>query len=443
MALWECTRCGQKASKWLGRCPSCGAFNTFEQQLERPPKLRGSVLAPVPINKIGAAQTPRLSTGIGACDRVLGGGLVVGSLVLLSGEPGVGKSSLLLQVANRMAQQGPVLYVSAEESLAQVALRAQRLGCHEESLLLLAEANIERILETASQVRPKLLVLDSVQTMRSENAPSIPGSVTQVREVASQIANHAKNGGPPAFLVGHVTKDGSIAGPKSLEHLVDVVLEFTGSSSQAHRILRSTKNRFGPALELALFAMGEEGLREVSNPSLALLADRVRKASGSAVAVLLQGLSPLLLEIQALVSRSPLLNPRRVAQGYDSSRLALLLAVMEQRLGIRLGDRDVFVNVVGGLEVEEPAADLAVVAAVLSSFTGKPLPDEAVFFAEVGLLGELRAVGRGDARLREAQAMGFRQAFVAKNLLLEKASPLTLHTLPDLPALATALQLLN
>lgn len=443
MALWECTRCGQQASKWLGRCPGCGAFNTFEQQPGKLPKRKGSAVAPVPLNQIGTAASPRLSTGIAACDRVLGGGLVPGSLVLLAGEPGVGKSSLLLQVANRMAEAGPVLYVTAEESLAQVALRAQRLGCRQQTLLLLAEASVERVLDAASQIQPKLLVLDSVQTMRSENVPSIPGSVTQVREVACRVADHVKKGGPPAFLVGHVTKEGSVAGPKSLEHMVDVVLEFSGSSSHAHRILRSTKNRFGPALELALFAMGEEGLTEVANPSLALLADRVTQAPGSAVAVLLQGLSPLLLEIQALVSRSPLLNPRRVAQGYESSRLALLLAVMEQRLGMRLGDRDVFVNVVGGLEVEEPAADLAVVAAVLSSFTGKPLPHDAVFFAEVGLLGELRAVGRGDARLREAQAMGFHQAFVAKNLLLEKASPLTLHAISDLPTLAKALELLN
>lgn len=443
MALWECTRCGQQASKWLGRCPGCGAFNTFEQQPGKLPKRKGSAVAPVPLNQISIAASPRLSTGIAACDRVLGGGLVAGSLVLLAGEPGVGKSSLLLQVANRMAEADPVLYVTAEESLAQVALRAQRLGCRQQTLLLLAEASVERVLDAASQLQPKLLVLDSVQTMRSENVPSIPGSVTQVREVACRVADYVKKGGPPAFLVGHVTKEGSVAGPKSLEHLVDVLLEFSGSSSHAHRILRSTKNRFGPALELALFAMGEEGLTEVANPSLALLADRVTQAPGSAVAVLLQGLSPLLLEIQALVSRSPLLNPRRVAQGYDSSRLALLLAVMEQRLEMRLGDRDVFVNVVGGLEVEEPAADLAVVAAVLSSFTGKPLPYDAVFFAEVGLLGELRAVGRGDARLREAQAMGFHQAFVAKNLLLEKASPLTLHAISDLPALANVLQLLN
>ena len=443
MPVWECTHCGQKSSKWLGRCPSCGAFNTFEPQPEKPRTRSPRTPEPRPLAAVQLAEAPRLTTGLAGCDRVLGGGLVPGSLVLLAGEPGVGKSTLLLQLSDHVAREGPVLYASAEESLQQVALRAQRLGCRACRLLLLAEASVEAVLEAAKRTKPRLLVVDSVQAMRSEAVPSIPGSVTQVREVAARVAELGKGGGPPVVLVGHVTKDGTVAGPKSLEHLVDVVLEFSGSPAHAHRVLRATKNRFGPAMEMALFAMGERGLAEVANPSQALLADRIPGAPGSAVTVILEGLTPLCLELQALVSRSPLLNPRRVAQGFDPGRLALLLAVMEKRLGVRLADRDVYVNVVGGVEVEEPAADLAVVAAVLSSLADKPLPPEAVFFGEVGLLGEVRGVGRGDARLREAQALGFRQAVVAAKLVLEKPSPLALRTVADLPALATHLALLE
>ena len=443
MAAWECTRCGQQASKWLGRCPNCGAFNTFEPVPEKLRTRSQRAPEPRPLAAVQLSETPRLATGLAACDRVLGGGLVQGSVVLLAGEPGVGKSTLLLQLANHLAQEGPVLYASAEESLQQVALRAQRLGCGASGLLFLAEASVEAVLEAAAHTNPRLLVVDSVQAMRSAAVPSIPGSVTQVREVASRLAELGKRGGPPVVLVGHVTKDGTVAGPKSLEHLVDVVLEFSGSSAHAHRVLRATKNRFGPAMEMALFAMGEQGLAEVPNPSQALLADRIPGAPGSAVTVILEGLTPLCLELQALVSRSPLLNPRRVAQGFDPGRLALLLAVMEKRLGVRLADRDVYVNVVGGVEVQEPAADLAVVAAVLSSLADKPLPAEAVFFGEVGLLGEVRGVGRGDARLREAQGLGFRQAVVAAKLALEKPSTLPLVPVADLCALAAQLALLK
>lgn len=392
---------------------------------------------------IAAETFPRLSTGLPGCDRVLGGGLVTGSLVLLAGEPGVGKSTLLLQVANHVAERGKVLYASAEESQTQVALRARRLACNHEGVLLLAASTVEAVLATCEQVKPTLLVVDSVQAMRSEAVPSIPGSVTQVREVASRVAEAVKRGGPPAIMVGHVTKDGTVAGPKSLEHLVDVVLEFSGNTAHAHRLLRATKNRFGPALELALFAMGERGLEEIANPSQALLRDRVSGAPGSAVTVVLEGLSPLLVEIQALVSRSPLLNPRRVAEGFDAGRLALLLAVVEKRAGVRLGDRDVFVNVAGGLEVVEPAADLAVVAAVLSSFADAPLPQDAVFFGEVGLLGEVRAVTRTDSRLREAAALGFRRAFTASSASWEGKGEITVSGFAEIGSLAHHLRLVN
>lgn len=443
MAVWVCTSCGQQASKWLGRCPSCGAFNTFEPQREKPRQAASPPARPEPLKGLSLGELPRLATGLPGLDRVLGGGLVPGSLVLLAGEPGVGKSTLLLQLAERVAQEGPVLYATAEESLAQVGLRAQRLGCQGENLLLLAEANVEAVLAAAEKLKPRLLLLDSVQAMRCEGLPAIPGSVTQVREVAARVAEAAKTGQAPVVLVGHVTKDGTVAGPKSLEHLVDVVLEFAPATSHAHRLLRATKNRFGPALELCLFAMGEKGLHEVLNPSQALLGDRLAGAPGSAVAVVVEGSTPLLLEIQALVSRSPLLNPRRVGQGFEASRLSLLLAVMEKRLHLRLADRDVFVNVVGGLQVEEPAADLAVVAAVLSSYQDRPLPAEAVFFGEVGLLGEVRAVSRADARLREAQTLGFQKAFVGGKAILDGPSPLALVQVPHLQALAQELAMLH
>lgn len=442
MSVWECINCGQTASKWYGRCPACGAFNTFEQQPEKR-RSRSRSPEPLPLDAIAAETLPRRLTGLPGCDRVLGGGLVSGSLVLLAGEPGVGKSTLLLQIARRIAESGKVLYASAEESATQVALRARRLGCEHPNVLLLAESTVEAVVQAAEHLKPLLLVVDSVQAMRSEAVPSIPGSVTQVREVAARVAEAVKKSGPPAIIVGHVTKDGTVAGPKSLEHLVDVVLEFSGNTAHANRLLRATKNRFGPALELALFSMGEKGLEEITNPSQALLSDRVPGAPGSAVTVVLEGLSPLLVEIQALVSRSPLLNPRRVAQGFDTGRLALLLAVVEKRVGAKLADRDVFVNVAGGLEVVEPAADLAVVAAVLSSLADVPLPQDAVFFGEVGLLGEVRAVGRSDARLREAQALGFRRAFTAKSASLEANPPLQVTPFGEIAALARHLKLLH
>lgn len=406
--LFECTACGQRSSKWMGRCPACGGWNTFE---EIPHYARTPGTSPgrgaIPLNAEELADAPRWPVGIAGFDRVLGGGLVGGSAILLAGEPGVGKSTLLLQVAARLAPVGSVLYVSAEESTRQVAMRAHRLEVVRDGVLLLAEPGVESALAAAAAAKPAAIIADSVQTMYSERVPAVPGSVTQVREVASQLVEYAKRQGPPVILVGHVTKEGLVAGPKSLEHLVDVVLEFGGSATHPHRTLRATKNRFGPAMELALFAMTGRGLEEVGNPSAALLADRTAGAPGSAVAVVLEGTTPLLVEVQALVARSPYASPRRVAQGVDSGRLALLLAVLEKRLGVRLGDRDVFVNVAGGIEIDEPAADLALAAALLSSARERPLRSDLALFGEVGLLGEVRGVTRAGERVREAVALGF------------------------------------
>jgi DNA repair protein RadA/Sms len=406
----ECTACGQRSTKWLGRCPACGGWNTFEE-VPLTPRAPGdgSAAQAVPITAADTAEAIRLPTGFPAVDRVLGGGLVAGSVCLLAGEPGIGKSTLLLQVAHQVAREGTVLYASAEESVRQVALRARRLGCCHDRLLVLAEPSVEEVLAAAHRLAPALLIADSVQAMVSDRVPAVPGTVTQVREVASQLAAVAKRDGPPVVLVGHVTKEGLVAGPKSLEHLVDVVLEFTGSSGHPFRSLRATKNRFGPALEMALLSMGDAGLAEVPNPSAALLADRRPGAVGSAVAAVLEGTTPLLVEVQALVARSPLATPRRVAQGVDGGRLALLLAVLEKRARLQLADRDVFLNVVGGVSVDEPALDLAAAAAILSSARERALVEDLVMFGEVGLLGEVRAVGRTQERLREAQTLRFRR----------------------------------
>lgn len=411
------------------------------EELPRHPRPAGGGPAPrpVPLDDAATSEPTRTSTGMTGVDRVLGGGLVPGSLVLLAGEPGIGKSTLLLQIALLRARADePVLVVSAEESEAQVALRARRLGAPSSGALLLAEATVERAVRAVRDAKPSLVIVDSVQAMSSERVPSVPGSVSQVREVASQLAELAKNDGPPVVLVGHVTKDGTVAGPKSLEHLVDVVLEFAGGTTHPHRTLRAAKNRFGPAMELVLLAMTGQGLEEVANPSAALLADR-RAAPGSAVAAVVEGATPLLVEVQALVARSTLVNPRRVSQGMEGGRLALLLAVLEKHLGVRLADRDVFLNVAGGLAVEEPALDVAAAAAVLSSLKETPLPDDVVLFGELGLLGEVRAVPRAAERMREAAALGFRRCAVPVSSAAAENAGITVVPLGSVADLATLL----
>ncbi|NOZ95424.1 MAG: DNA repair protein RadA [Acidobacteria bacterium] len=414
--LFFCAECGHESRKWLGRCPGCGGWNTFRN---RPAPVKPSLgpaargARPIPVTEAARACHDRTPTGLPGVDRVLGGGLVEGALVLLAGEPGIGKSTLFLQVAGALASPGrPVVYISGEESAQQVALRARRLGLASESLLLLPETSCEAVLTHLEPLEPRLVVVDSVQTMVADGVESVAGSPSQVRQVAARFQWLAKVRGIPVVLVGHVTKDGAIAGPKLLEHLVDVVLSLEGEPGHDLRVLRAVKNRFGTVAELALFSMTGSGLEHVRNPSAWLLEDRQSGAPGSAIAVALEGTVPLLVEVQALVVPSALGTPRRVAHGLDGSRLALLLAVLERRTGLSFGDRDIFVNVVGGLSLREPGLDLAVAAAVLSSMIDRPLPSDAVVFGEIGLLGEVRGVSRAAERIREAAALGFARALL-------------------------------
>lgn len=442
--LYFCTDCGHESGKWLGRCPGCGGWNSFAQQPpQRPtkraraaPARRGAEL--IPIAAAAEVEVARQLTGVEGFDRVLGGGIVPGSLVLVAGEPGVGKSTLLLQVAASIARPtAPVVYVTGEESAQQVGLRARRIGAVDESLLLLPETAVEAVLARLDDPLPGLVVVDSVQTMVSEALDGAAGSVAQVRQVAALFQHLAKTRGVPVVLVGHVTKDGAIAGPKLLEHLVDVVLSLDGEPGHDLRLLRAAKNRFGPVAELALFSMTGGGMDGVRNPSAWLLEDRRIGAPGSVVAVALEGTVPLLVEVQALVTPSSLGTPRRVAQGFDTSRLALLLAVLERTTGARFADRDVYVNLVGGLALREPGLDLAVAAALLSSAADRPLAGMSAVFGEVGLLGEVRAVSRAAERAREAAALGFERVVAAARDagtgLALPAIPIT--TLADLLAL--------
>ncbi len=411
--VYLCSECGAESRKWVGRCPGCGAWNTMLEEVEekpsasaRPMELPGGseaeALPDVPMEDFG-----RASTGMSELDRVLGGGVVQGSLVLIGGDPGIGKSTLLLQAAENMAARGEeVLYVSGEESLRQVALRAQRLGAHSRNLKLLAETNVERVLLHVDKLNPRYIIIDSIQTMYRQGMTSSAGSVTQVRESAQAFMQLAKERGCPVFLVGHVTKSGALAGPRVLEHMVDTVLSFEGDNMHAYRILRADKNRYGSTNEIGLFEMCETGMAEVTNPSEMLLSDRAN-AAGSIVTVSVEGTRPVLVEIQALVSSTVFGTPRRMATGVDYNRMALLIAVLERRAGLRLYDQDVYVNVAGGLKLDEPAADLGVALAVASGLRGRPLPDGVAVFGEIGLTGEVRPVGRAETRLFECVKSGF------------------------------------
>jgi DNA repair protein RadA/Sms len=441
-----CSQCGHESAKWVGRCPGCGEWNSLtERPAERRPKAaRGQVRRgerPLSVSAAAAETICRVATGVDGMDRVLGGGLVPGSLVLVAGEPGIGKSTLLLQVAAAIASEGaPAVYVSGEESARQVALRAQRIDGLNPHLLLLAETSCEAVLGELADLDPGLVVVDSVQTMVVEEADGAAGSVSQVRQVAARFQQLAKTRGVPTVLVGHVTKDGSIAGPKLLEHLVDVVMSLEGEPGHDLRVLRAAKNRFGTVAELALYSMSDRGMLPVRNPSAWLLEDRRPGAAGSAVAVALEGTAPLLVEVQALVAPSFLGTPRRVALGFDGSRLSLLLAVLERRAGVSFADRDVFVNLAGGLLLKEPGLDLAVAAALLSSAGDRPLPDDLAVFGEIGLLGEVRAVSRAAARAREAAALGFRRvALPARNAAADLELPsVPISSVADLAALLAA-----
>lgn len=425
--VFVCQACGFESSKWLGRCPDCGEWNsmTEERQPEAPAKAQQASLdlgqgsRPKPYDLIDGAEADRISSGIDEFDRVLGGGIVPGSLVLIGGEPGIGKSTLLLQVAHLLGRTGgAVLYVSGEESERQIKLRGERLGIDGGGLFLLGETSLERILEEVEALKPAALVVDSVQTTYSQRFPSAPGSISQVREVATQLLFVAKGKGVTTFLIGHVTKDGNLAGPKSLEHIVDTVLYFEGEKHQHHRIVRAVKNRFGAISEMGVFEMTGTGLKPVANPSALFLSERLAGSPGSAVVATIEGSRPMLVEVQALVSPTSFGNPRRMSLGIDPNRTNLLVAVLEKRLGLGLPTEDVFVSVAGGLEVDEPAADLGVAAAIASSFRNRPLPADTVVFGEIGLGGEVRGAGQTGLRLREASQMGFKRCVLpAKNVV--------------------------
>ncbi|MBN1145705.1 MAG: DNA repair protein RadA [Anaerolineales bacterium] len=432
---YVCQQCGRKFAREMGRCPQCGAWNSMvEEIVALPPKAskggaaRGLGLRSTPqrLAEIGGDLDERLPVSIGEFARVLGGGVVPGSVVLIGGDPGIGKSTLLLQVALEMARQGVVLYASGEESQRQIKMRALRLLRQEaqeapqeaipDDLFLVTETNLAVILEHVEEVRPSLLIVDSVQTTYLPELDSSAGSVTQVRESASRLRELAKSSGVAVFLIGHVTKEGAIAGPRILEHIVDTVLYLEGDRFQSYRLLRSVKNRFGATSEVGVFEMRERGLVEVTNPSEAFLAERMVNAPGSAIAVTMEGTRPLLVEIQGLTSPTSFGNPRRTPNGVDFNRLLLTAAVLTRRVGLHLGEQDVFVNVVGGLSVSEPAADLAVAASIASSLRGLPVRAEAVLIGEIGLSGELRMVGQMPARLREAAKLGFKTAIVPRRL---------------------------
>jgi len=422
--VYVCSACGAQSPKWAGQCNDCGAWNTLQETLAVPPsKTEGrfagyageAAAAQIRmLSEVAAQQTERLPTGLDELDRVLGGGLVAGSVVLIGGDPGIGKSTLLVQALALLAEKMPALYVSGEESAEQISLRAQRLGLPSERLRLLTETCVERILALITRDRPRVLVLDSIQTFYTESLQSAPGSVAQVRESAARLVRFAKQTGTSLFLVGHVTKEGALAGPRVLEHMVDTVLYFEGESGGPFRLVRAIKNRFGAVNELGVFAMTDRGLREVSNPSAIFLSRHEQQVPGSCILVTREGTRPLLVEVQALVDQSPLANPRRVALGLEQNRLSMLLAVMHRHGGIAMFDQDVFLNVVGGVRVTEPAADLPVLLAVLSSFRDRPLPGDMATFGEVGLAGEIRPVPNGQERLREAAKHGFRRVIVPK-----------------------------
>jgi DNA repair protein RadA/Sms len=424
--VFTCQECGAQSPKWLGRCAECGAWNSFVEErtvpeaataaaAEKRYSLAASSSAQLYAD-IDTVVAERLSTGIGEFDRVLGGGVVPGSLVLIGGEPGIGKSTLLLQAAAHFANTiGPVLYSSGEESEHQIKSRGDRLGIARAPLYILAETCLERILEEIARLKPAFLIVDSIQTVFSLKFQSAPGSIGQVRESATQLLFAAKGQNIPTFLVGHVTKDGSLAGPKALEHIVDTVLYFEGEKHHAHRVVRAVKNRFGAVSELGVFEMTSTGLHAVPNPSQLFLAERAVNAPGSAVLCCIEGSRPLLVEIQALVSTSTYGNARRMASGLDQSRLSLLLAVLEKRAGLNLVADDVFVNVAGGIAVDEPAADLGIVAAVASSVRNRALQERTAVFGEVGLAGEIRAVSQSALRIREAAQMGFTRCILPDN----------------------------
>jgi DNA repair protein RadA/Sms len=443
--VYACQECGAQSQKWLGRCPECGAWNSLVEEREMPTAAGAGAAAasaaaryslaatagPRLYEEIDTVVSARLPTGIDEFDRVLGGGVVPGSLVLIGGEPGIGKSTLLLQAAAFFANTiGPVLYSSGEESEHQIKSRGERLGVGKAPLYLLAETCLERILEEIARLRPSLVIVDSIQTVFSLKFQSAPGSVGQVRESATQLLFAAKGQNIPTFLVGHVTKDGSLAGPKVLEHIVDTVLYFEGEKHHSHRVVRAVKNRFGAVSELGVFEMTGKGLKAVANPSQLFLAERPANAPGSAVLCCMEGSRPLLVEVQALVSTSSYGNARRMASGIDQNRLSLLLAVLEKRAGLNLLGEDVFINIAGGMTVDEPAADLAVIGAIASSLRNRPIRPGTAVFGEVGLAGEVRGTTQASLRVREAAQMGFTRVVVPERNVARDEAPAGCEIVP-------------
>ena len=418
--VFFCSECGHESSKWLGQCPACKSWNTFVEEKQSVTKKGGAKprrasASPMNMSEISIKSEERIPTGIGELDRVLGGGIVTGSLSLVGGDPGIGKSTLLLQVCRNLVNaKRKVLYVSGEESAHQIKMRAERIGAFEDELLLFCETILEEILEGIRKVRPEFVVIDSIQTMFSEELTAAAGSVSQVREVTAQMMRIAKEENIAVFIVGHVTKEGVVAGPRTLELMVDTVLYFEGEREAAYRILRGVKNRFGSTNEIGVFEMCADGLTEVENPSKMMLNGRPVDASGSVVVCSLEGTRPILIEIQALISPTSFQMPRRTAVGIDYNRVNLLMAVLEKRVGLQLGGCDAYVNLAGGMRLVEPAIDLGIILAIASSYKNIPLPEDTIIFGEVGLVGEVRRVSQGDQRIKEAEKLGFKTCILPK-----------------------------
>ena len=417
-----CRNCGHQSPKWLGKCPVCGEWNRFVEEETRVSDT-GIVSelqfnnSPIPIDSIEADETERLKVGIDEVDRVLGGGIVAGSAILVGGDPGIGKSTLLLQVMHNLAEKDiKVLYITGEESAKQIGLRGKRIGASSKNLVVLVEIALENILRQIKEIKPRVVVIDSIQTVYSSTLSSAPGSVGQVREASGQLILLSKKTGIPVFLIGHVTKDGAIAGPKVLEHMVDTVLYFEGDSGHSYRIIRGIKNRYGPTNEIGVFEMRDNGLCEVSNPSEFFLAERPEGAAGSVVVPSIEGTRPILVEIQSLVSSTNLSMPRRTSIGVDHNRVSLLIAVLDKICGLHLGNHDIFINVAGGVKVDEPAVDLGIVSSIASSFLDRPVDPGTVVFGEIGLTGEVRGINQQEVRIKEASRMGFNRCILPGTL---------------------------
>lgn len=448
--IYSCTNCGAQHPKWAGQCQDCGDWNTLTEeaapvkQATNPKAARFEGFAPKAqvqqLNTVSVKGTPRFSSGVNELDRVLGGGLVPGSIILLGGDPGIGKSTLILQSLALLSSENRTLYVTGEESAEQVALRAQRLGLQDCEMDLLADNQLETILDIAMTHKPNVMVIDSIQTLYTDTLQSAPGSVAQVRETASRLVRYGKQTQTIIILVGHVTKEGTIAGPRVLEHMVDTVLYFEGERDGSFRLVRAIKNRYGAVNEIGVFAMTDTGLKEVTNPSAMFISRAQEDATGSVILVSQEGTRPLLVEIQALVDQSALPNPRRVTVGLDNQRLAMLLAVLNRHGGFSLYDQDVFVNVIGGVKVHEPAADLAILLSVLSSYKNKPLANDLAVFGEIGLTGEIRPVQSGQARIKEVEKLGFKRLIIPKanqsNLKSNKLKLMAVNTLEQAIGLA-------